>query len=251
MYQKGKGLPIGNMTSQLLAIYFLNDLDHYIKKQLHCKYYIRYMDDFIIFSHDKERLKEIKNIVSEKLIDFKLELNKKTNIYDISNSYEIGYTLKNEPFFFDIEDYDLIKNYCWRLRSDGYLDAKIPRTDNRILMHNLIMNHRYIDHINGIRHDNRKINLRLSDNQYGFNTYNQMNKRVQSNNKSGCPGVCWHSRDKIWEVHISVDNKLLYLGRYSSYEDAVCARKRSEEKIFKDWSYDNSQKIGRNTNVIV
>lgn len=176
---------------------------------------------------------------------------KKTNIYDISNSYEIGYTLKNEPFFFDIEDYDLIKNYCWRLRSDGYLDAKIPRTDNRILMHNLIMNHRYIDHINGIRHDNRKINLRLSDNQYGFDTYNQMNKRVQSNNKSGCPGVCWHSRDKIWEVHISVDNKLLYLGRYSSYEDAVCARKRSEEKIFKDWSYDNSQKIGRNTNVIV
>jgi len=92
MYQKGKGLPIGNMTSQLLAIYFLNDLDHYIKKQLHCKYYIRYMDDFIIFSHDKERLKEIKNIISEKLIDFKLELNKKTNIYDLNHGFGfLGY----------------------------------------------------------------------------------------------------------------------------------------------------------------
>ena len=48
------------MTSQLLAIYFLNDLDHYIKEKLYCKYYVRYMDDFIIFDPDKEHLKELK-----------------------------------------------------------------------------------------------------------------------------------------------------------------------------------------------
>lgn len=51
---------IGNMTSQLLAIYFLNDLDHYIKEKLYCKYYVRYMDDFIIFDYDKERLKVVR-----------------------------------------------------------------------------------------------------------------------------------------------------------------------------------------------
>lgn len=92
MYKKGKGLPIGNMTSQLLAIYFLNDLDHYIKEKLHCKYYVRYMDDFIIFSPDKERLKEIRNIISEKLKEYKLELNKKTNLYDLNQGFGfLGY----------------------------------------------------------------------------------------------------------------------------------------------------------------
>ena len=43
------GLSIGAMTSQFLAIYFLNGLDHYIKEELKCNYYIRYLDDFLIF----------------------------------------------------------------------------------------------------------------------------------------------------------------------------------------------------------
>lgn len=43
-YQEGRGLPIGNMTSQLFAIYYLNDLDHFIKEKLKIKYYIRYQD---------------------------------------------------------------------------------------------------------------------------------------------------------------------------------------------------------------
>lgn len=91
-YPKGKGLPIGNMTSQLLAVYFLNDLDHYIKERLHCKYYIRYMDDFVIFDHDKERLKVLRKEIEEKLKEFKLELNKKTNIYDLNHGFGfLGY----------------------------------------------------------------------------------------------------------------------------------------------------------------
>ena len=57
-YTKGKGLPIGNETSQILAIYYLNNLDHYVKEQLKIKHYVRYMDDFILFHHDKEYLKE-------------------------------------------------------------------------------------------------------------------------------------------------------------------------------------------------
>ena len=42
LYKKGKGLPIGNMTSQILAVYYLNDLDHYIKEKLGIKCYVRY-----------------------------------------------------------------------------------------------------------------------------------------------------------------------------------------------------------------
>ncbi|MDO4526613.1 MAG: RNA-directed DNA polymerase [Candidatus Saccharibacteria bacterium] len=46
-YKIGSGLSIGAMTSQFLAIFYLNDLDHYIKEELKCRYYIRYMDDFV------------------------------------------------------------------------------------------------------------------------------------------------------------------------------------------------------------
>ncbi len=92
LYMKKKGLPIGNMTSQLLAIYFLNDLDHYIKEKLYCKYYVRYMDDFVIFDPNKEHLKELKLKIEEKLKEFKLELNKKTNIYDLKHGFGfLGY----------------------------------------------------------------------------------------------------------------------------------------------------------------
>lgn len=58
-YETGAGLSIGAMTSQFLAIYYLNDLDHLIKEQLRCKYYIRYMDDFVILDTDCARLKDV------------------------------------------------------------------------------------------------------------------------------------------------------------------------------------------------
>lgn len=55
-----KGLPIGNLTSQLFANTYLNELDHYVKKTLREKWYARYMDDFLIISPDKNKLKEIR-----------------------------------------------------------------------------------------------------------------------------------------------------------------------------------------------
>lgn len=64
-YGRNRGLPIGNLTSQLFANYFLNKMDRFIKQALKFKHYIRYMDDFLIFSKDKDRLKnafdELKN----------------------------------------------------------------------------------------------------------------------------------------------------------------------------------------------
>ncbi len=54
LYSYGKGLPIGNLTSQFLSIYYLNRLDHYIVHDLKIKCYIRYMDDFILIHHDND-----------------------------------------------------------------------------------------------------------------------------------------------------------------------------------------------------
>jgi RNA-directed DNA polymerase len=54
------GLPIGNLTSQLFSNVYLNSFDYFVKKELHCSYYGRYVDDFFIMDTSKERLKEIK-----------------------------------------------------------------------------------------------------------------------------------------------------------------------------------------------
>lgn len=53
---EGLGLPIGNLTSQLFSNVYLNRLDQFVKRVLHCKFYGRYVDDAIIVSSDKERL---------------------------------------------------------------------------------------------------------------------------------------------------------------------------------------------------
>lgn len=96
-YVYGKGLPIGNMTSQFLSIFYLYKLDYYIIHNLKLKYYIRYMDDFIIISHDLNKLKEAKKIIQDKLLrEYKLEMhNKKTMITKSKDGFSfLGYTFK-------------------------------------------------------------------------------------------------------------------------------------------------------------
>ena len=165
----------------------------------------------------------------------------KSNTYDLSGDYGIGYTSKGEEFYFDLEDYELIKDYCWRMHN-GYLDAKVRDGSNkRILMHCLIMGHKYVDHIGGNKNDNRKSNLRIPPKKYKFHTYNNMNKRIQSNNTSGCPGV-YYCKDRCkWRVSISVNNRCIDLGSYSTFDEAVRVRKEAEEKYFGEYSYGNSQ----------
>lgn len=91
-YQNKKGLSIGAMTSQFLAIFYLSDLDHLIKEKLHCKYYIRYMDDILILDTSKEKLKEYYKVIKEELIKDKLAINKKSNIYRSSVGFSfLGY----------------------------------------------------------------------------------------------------------------------------------------------------------------
>lgn len=174
--------------------------------------------------------------------DLQSEKLKRYNTYDLSGEYGIGYTSKGEPFYFDLEDYNKIKDYCWFINLYGYVTAKkIDGNDGHVLFHRLLFpDSEQVDHIHGreTRNDNRKSNLRPVN-----NSKNQMNKWLQKNNKSGYPGVNWHSRDQIWEVHISVNKKQIYLGRYENYEDAVRVKQEAEEKYFGNYSYKNSQNM--------
>jgi retron-type reverse transcriptase len=58
-----KGLPLGNLTSQLLVNIYMNEFDQYVKRELKSKYYIRYADDFVFFSRDPKELVEIVRLI--------------------------------------------------------------------------------------------------------------------------------------------------------------------------------------------
>lgn len=76
---KSKALPIGNLTSQFFANVYLNDFDNFCKRELKCKKYIRYVDDFVIFHDNKEQLIEIKDRIQEYLFE-NLRLSLRDNI---------------------------------------------------------------------------------------------------------------------------------------------------------------------------
>ena len=84
IYNDGEevGLPIGNYTSQFFANIYMNELDHYIKERLKVKYYVRYMDDFIMFVRTKEDAKKVLFDVSKYVMEvLHLELNNKSRYY--------------------------------------------------------------------------------------------------------------------------------------------------------------------------
>lgn len=85
----GRGLPLGNQSSQCFAIYYLDPLDRLIKERLRVKHYVRYMDDWILLHPDRafleHCLKEIRRMVEETL---SLKLNPKTQIFAIGEGVE-------------------------------------------------------------------------------------------------------------------------------------------------------------------
>jgi retron-type reverse transcriptase len=95
-YINNYGMPIGNLTSQLFANIYLNELDHFIKDKLGIRCYVRYMDDFIILDTDKKRLFKIRNLIKE-FLEQKLKLKlhpKKSEYFPISKGIDfLGYVV--------------------------------------------------------------------------------------------------------------------------------------------------------------
>lgn len=106
-YEVGKGLPIGNMSSQFLAILYLNELDHFIKNKLKIKYYTRYMDDGVIIHQNKEYLQYCLEEINKILERYKLKLNKKTKIYSCKEGFEFlgfRYIIKNNKVIIKVKN---------------------------------------------------------------------------------------------------------------------------------------------------
>lgn len=165
--------------------------------------------------------------------------NKKYNTYDLSGEYGIGYTSKGEEFYFDLEDYDKIKDYCWSKDNNGYIKSR--KNGSSIYLHRIIMNINNedikIDHIYHQPQDNRKSKLRLCN-----TSQNACNMIKPSDNTSGCKGVRWHTRDCVWEAYITLNQKQIFLGYFNEFEDAVKARKDAEIKYHKEFRLKNKIK---------
>lgn len=79
--EKGRGLPIGNLTSQYFANFYLGWLDHYLKHQQRVQFYIRYMDDLLLFDDRKVRLQELKQDIQHFVeARLKLELKQRATV---------------------------------------------------------------------------------------------------------------------------------------------------------------------------
>lgn len=158
------------------------------------------------------------------------QVKRKYNNYNLDGDFGIGWTTNtNKEFWFDKEDYDLIKNYCWT-EHDNYI---VANGGNRkiIRMHRLIMNVENpmvkVDHIHHNTFDNRKSELRVATNQE-----NTRNHYLHSNNTSGVSGVGFEKDTKLWRARIFVDGKGIHLGRFVEFDDAVRARLKAEVQYF-------------------
>lgn len=159
--------------------------------------------------------------------------NRKYNKYDLTSyEYGVGWTSNtNEEFYFDLEDYDKIKDYCWYKDTGGYIctirNQKCIKF-HRIIMQDYLKDDFVVDHINTLcKEDNRKSNLRVVTKEQ-----NAINRKKNINNTSGKTGVSYKKEINKWQANINYQNKRYYLGVYDNLEDAIQARIEAEIKYF-------------------
>jgi RNA-directed DNA polymerase len=125
---EGKGLPIGNYSSQFFANLYLNELDQFIKRNLNCKYYVRYVDDFILINQNKGELKYMR----EKIILFlreKLELRlneNKTKLQQLEKGIDfLGYIIKESYVLVRQRVVKRLKDKLYRLNIQKFEENKV------------------------------------------------------------------------------------------------------------------------------
>lgn len=162
--------------------------------------------------------------------------------YDLSGEFGIGYTTNtNSQFYFDLEDYELIKDIAWNLNDQGYMLGGIVGNSKKLIrMHRLIMcvnSNVIIDHKNQIRYDNRKSNLRISNKQL-----NGINRGVNKNNKLKTKGV--YEQNGKYVASITVNKEKNIIGYYSNLTDASNAYKDKCIEIFGEYAPFQCNKDG-------
>ena len=138
-------------------------------------------------------------------------------------------------------DYTYLMQWKWHYK-EGYAVRHDNGRPGRplILMHRVILERmgfkdfEQSDHINQIKHDNRRANLRPATNRQ-----NSRNKARRRNNTSGCTGVC---RDKeTWCAYIQVKNRRKHLGYFDDIEEAKQARNKAVKEFYGEFAPLNKE----------
>jgi hypothetical protein len=161
------------------------------------------------------------------------EANKKYNKYDLSGEYGIGWTTNtNREFYFDLEDYDKIKDYCWceYLVQKRYSTLRTNKDGKYINMHQLLGFKNY-DHIDRNELNNRKNNLRECTERQ-----NHMNRSLNRNNTSGVSGVAWDKSNSCWRAQIGINKKYIKLGSFIEKRDAIICRLKAEVEYYGEFA---------------
>lgn len=145
----------------------------------------------------------------------------------------------------DSKNVDLIKDYKWYLRPDGYV-ATNDYNGMYAYLHCVICNKQnknYADHKDRDKLNNTEENLREAD-----GSENQMNKGIRCDNTSGKVGVHWSKQNNAWCAMICVRGKHLNLGYFSSFNEAVNCRIKAEEKYFQEYKAINELEFATSVN---
>lgn len=198
---------------------------------------------------NKEKTLYIQNVISGKSKscgckskpETAYKINKKYNEYEISVDIVKVYVDndKEKIMLCDLEDWETLKDYYWRENIDGY--AVAIHNYETIRFHREVLGLKdsqiQVDHINGNKLDNRKINIRPCSNQE-----NSFNKYENSNNSSGYKGVYFDKTRNKWRGSIQHNGKSIKSSkRYDTPEDAYQWYVEKSNELFKEYSVFNSR----------
>lgn len=164
---------------------------------------------------------------------------RKYNDYEVNNDVVVGITSNTkEEFYNDVQDFQLIKEYCWFVHIDqtGYksLVAKVPGTNKHVKMIHLLGCKGY-DHINRNTLDNRRSNLRPAT-----ASQQMLNRGRRSDNKSGVIGVRRVNdnkpRVKSWYAELKIEKEKVLSKFFGTKEEAIIARLQAEAKYLGEFS---------------
>ena len=150
---------------------------------------------------------------------------------------------KRDVSLFEVSDKMTLDHKCsvWNSRYAGMESFKVINSHG--YLRGIIFNHQYLahrvifalqagvwtdnmmDHINGIKTDNRWINLRSVTNQE-----NCRNASIRSDNSSGVVGLSWYDKSQKWRVNIRISGVQKHLGYFADKDDAINARAAADIK---------------------
>ena len=159
----------------------------------------------------------------------------------MSGEFGIGYcTNTGREFYFDLEDYDKIKNLCIFEHHPSKQNYARPIYNTGVGPNGepsrtqplwYALGFKGYDHINSDTFDNHKGNFRQCSQQQ-----NVFNSKLARNNNSGVMGVSWHTQSGKWRARIMLNRHEINLGLYNDFDNAAKARLEAEKKYFKEFA---------------